>query len=217
MLCRFTMMQIPKEHVVRAYINPLPGASEAVQLSAAKTLGKRVVVYRPDQRDAWLKALGPSCTGWTWRLAWIAKTRREVGRPIVDYSAAVALIGAAIGQGCTMIEGESGATSESPKAWAEAVERGGRQVVSRRLTRPEASMMGATGGAKARDRSLKAQLKRKPLSAHAAVLRAMWKSTEYGNRDAAADAINAYLAEHELTGPWSPATLYRAFQGRGTR
>jgi hypothetical protein len=205
----------PNQHVIRAYIRDVPGASARVQRERLSTAEHPIVEYGEDERDAWVRAIGPGATGWVYRLDLIA-TRAGKGkpRPSADFAATIADLSLRAAEGAVLIEGATGANTRDPAAWRAAVKSAHQRVMAgRRLTRSQATELGALGGKVMADNSAARRVKQMPRE-HASRIRALWRSSEYPNARAAAMAVSEYCRDHGLPqlGAWR--TLQRALKGR---
>ena len=205
----FTM--IHTQPSIRAIIAPLPGMPEGKQRTAAGRHG-HVVPYSIDQREAWLRALGPGQVGWCWRLSWLAVPAGGAVLPIADYATVIADLSRRIGEGARVILGDDGIDSDDRSAWLRAVSDGALQVRSgRKLTSREMARRGAKGTRIMQERST-LQLLRTSHSHKLAVVRGLWRSTEYPNREARAEAINAEMRGAGLAELGSWQTIWRALK-----
>ena len=80
-----------------------------------------------------------------------------------------------------------------------------------------ARAMGERGRERMIEQSAASVIKRPEVVPHVAAVKAIWRSAEYTHRDAAADAINAFMRERSLPPLGSAATIFRIFGGRGLR
>lgn len=207
----------PVKQTIRAFVRELPGLSAAKQEAAAAEAGNPVF-YPFEQREAWLRSLGTGQTGWVWRLSLLAAKAGGEFRPSTDFTMLVAELTRRIQLGARLIEGETKVSSDDWPAMMKALCRAADQVsAGRRLSALQASKMGERGRAIMVANSAASVIKRPEIAAHLTAIKAIWRSAEYPHRDAAADAINSYLRERQLSPLGSAATLFRVFGGRGLR
>lgn len=205
----------PVKRTIRAFVRPVPGLSAERQQQAA---GDAAIFYSADERDAWVRSLGPGQVGWVWRLSLLAVESGGEDRPSTDFIVLWSELARRVQAGATLIEGETKTSSDDWPAMLKALKRASDQVAAgRRLTSLEARRRGEVGAQKAIERSAASVLKRPEIAPHVNAIRAIWRSAEYGNRDEAADAVNAYMRERALPPIGSAATLFRVFGGRGLR
>lgn len=197
---------------IRAIITPMPGASEAKLHAAAEKAGA-TVFYTTEQRSAWIRSLRPGQAGWCWRLSWLAKPMSKIGpRPIADYAHVVADLSRRIGEGAQVFVGDGKIDSENREAWLRAVFDGALQVRSGRvLTAREAARRGLKGAAVSEERSA-LNLLRTTHKHKLGIIRGLWRSLEYPNREARAEAINLELEASGLLRLGSWQTIWRALK-----
>ena len=195
----------------RAYLRAMPGMSEAKQRAEAEKAGA-TVFYAEGERDAWMRSLRPGQAGWCWRLSWLAVKRGGPVLPIADYARVIADLSVRIGEGATVILGDGGISSEDRKAWLREVAAGAMQVRSGRvLTAREAARRGAIGARINQERAA-VNLLRTTHKHKLAMVRAYWRSQEYPNREARAEAINLELQAAGLSRLGSWQTIWRALK-----
>lgn len=196
---------------IRAFLRAMPGMSEAKQHAIAAEAGA-TVFYGEAERAAWLRALRPGQAGWVWRLSWLAVARRGGKLPSADYARTVAVLSRRVGEGALVILGDEGIDSDDREGWEQAVEDGALQVRSGRyITSREASRRGAIG-AKINQERAAVNLLRTTHKAKLPMVRAYWRSREFPNREARAEAINAELEAAGLPKLGSWQTIWRALK-----
>lgn len=182
---------------------------EHIQKRAAEEAGA-VATYTAEQRDDWLRALGPGQTGWVWRLSLLATPRVGDKRPSADMAAICYEVGRRVERGARVIEGASGVSSDDKPAFAAALRAAGGKVASgRSLKKRRAVSMGKARGAWMTENSA-AHMLRTTHAAHLKMIVALWKSTAYPTREARSDAINDMLSEANLRRLGSWQTIWRA-------
>lgn len=197
---------------IRAYIRAMPGMSEARQRARAAEAGA-TVFYGEGERAAWLRALRPGQAGWVWRLSWLAVAARNGGKlPSADYARTVAILSRRVGEGALVILGDEGIDSDDREGWEQAVEDGALQVRSGRyITSREAARRGKIGGDVRRERAA-INLLRTSHKGKLPMVRAYWRSADFPNREAKAEAINAELEAAGLMRLGSWQTIWRALK-----
>lgn len=190
----------------------MPGMDEAAQRRAARAAGA-TVLYTADERAGWLRALRPGQVGWVWRLSWLAVPATPGGiLPIADYAGVISDLSRRIGEGAEIVIGDGNISSEDVAAWRQAVVRGALQVRSgRRITPDEMARRGQRGARISQERAA-VNLLRTTHAHKLGMVRAYWRSTEYPNREARAEAINAELEAAGLPKLGSWQTIFRALK-----
>jgi hypothetical protein len=197
---------------IRAYIRPMPGMDEAAQRKAAKEAGA-TVFYSADERDGWLRSLRPGQVGWCWRLSWLAVANTPSGPlPIADYAHVIADLSRRIGAGAEVIIGDGAISSEDDRAWLQAVFKGALQVRSGRRISPEEMSRRGQRGARINQERAAINLLRTTHKHKLGMVRSYWKSSEYPNREARAEAINMELEAAGLPRLGSWQTIWRALK-----
>lgn len=192
----------------------MPGMSDARQRAAAEAAGA-TVFYSLAEREAWLRSLRPGQAGWCWRLSWLAVKRGGPVLPIADYAHVIADLSLRAGEGAHITIGDGGVSSADRKAWLSEVAAGALQVRSGRvLTSREASRRGEIGARISQERAA-LNLLRTTHKHKLAVVRGLWKSSEYPNREARAEAINLELEAAGLSRLGSWQTIWRALKQLG--
>ena len=187
---------------------------EHIQMRHAEEAGA-VAIYTAEQRDDWLRALGPGQTGWVWRLSLLATPRVGDKRPSADMAAICYEVGRRVERGARVIEGASGVSSDDKPAFAAALRAAGGKVASgRSLKRRRAVRMGKARGTTLTENSV-LNLLRTTHAAHLKMVVTIWKSSEYETREARADAINAMLREAGLRELGAQITIWRALKELG--
>lgn len=206
------------KQTIRVFVRDVPGLSAEKQEASAADFG-HVVQYGPDQREQWVRSLGPGQTGGVWRLSLLAvPSGVKNNRPSSDFTHIAVELARRVASGARLIEIETGVTSDDWPAMQKAFRRAADQIArGRRLSSMDARKRGEIGAKIMSDRSAANVLKRPEVAPHAAAVKAIWRSAEYPHRDAAAEAINAYMRERNLPPLGSPATMYRVFGERGRR
>lgn len=185
--------------------------SEAKQRAAATADGASVF-YSYAEREAWMRSLRPGQAGWCWRLSWLAASSGGDLLPIADYARVIAELSRRIGEGTMIIVGDGAIDSEDRNAWLQAVADGALQVRSgRRITSREAAKRGAAGAKINKERAA-LNLLRTTHKHKLGMVRAYWRSDEYPNREARAEAINAELEAAGLPKLGSWQTIWRALK-----
>lgn len=197
---------------IRAILLPMPGMDEAAQRKAAKAAGA-TVLYAADERAGWLRSLRPGQVGWVWRLSWLAVPATPGGiLPIADYAGVISDLSRRIGEGAEIVIGDGNISSEDAAAWRQAVVKGALQVRSgRRITPDEMARRGQRGARISQERAA-VNLLRTTHKHKLYLVRAFWASTEYPNRKARAEAINAELEAAGLPKLGSWQTIWRALK-----
>ena len=189
----------------------MPGMGEEKQRAAAEAAGA-TVFYSLAEREAWVRSLRPGQAGWVWRLSWLAVRRGGDVLPIADYARVVADLSVRIGEGAQIMLGDGSVSSDDRKAWLREVAAGALQVRSGRvLTAREASRRGEIGARINQERAA-VNLLRTTHAHKLAVVRGLWKSSEYPNREARAEAINLELEAAGLPRLGSWQTIWRALK-----
>ncbi len=207
----------PLKQTIRAFVRDVPGLSAAKQEASAADFGN-VIQYGAEQREQWVRALGPGQFGGVWRLSLLAVPSGGKNRPSSDFTHLAVELARRVANGARLIEIETGVTSDDWPAMQKAFRRAADQIArGRRLSSMDARKRGEIGAKIMSDRSAANVLKRPEVVPHAAAVKAIWRSAEYPHRDAAAEAINAYMRERSLPPLGSAATMYRVFGERGRR
>lgn len=184
---------------------------EHLQLRRAEAAGA-MAIYAADQRDAWVRSLGPGQAGWVWKLSLLAKPRVGDESPSADFAALAYEIGRRVQAGATLIEGASGVTSADKVRFARAWREAGQRVASGRSLKPRrARSMGKASGILTTENSV-ATLLRTTHAREVEWIVALWKSRAYPTREARAEAINAMLASKGLRSLGAYITIWRALK-----
>lgn len=185
---------------------------KAVCEEAAARLDLDVVWYIQDEeagdRDLWVRQVRDDEVAMVARLDMITGSRKEIGgRPIVDYSLAIAKLERNAG---LIIEASTGARSDKRKAWEARVEACANLIAQGRDLRPEVARDMARKSHRARSAVAKVKLWADPsMASEIASLRLIWTSRDLKNDEQRFNALPADARER-LGSKWTA----RAVLGR---
>lgn len=185
---------------------------KAVCEEAAARLGLDMVWYiqgdEAGDRDLWLRQVRDDEVAMVARLDMITGSRKEIGgRPIVDYSLALAELSKRAG---LIVEASTGARSDRPKPWKARVEACANLIAQGRDLRPEVAREMARKSHRTRSAVAKVKLWADPsMASEIASLRLIWTSRDLKNDDARFAALPVDARER-LGSKWTA----RAVLGR---